>query len=234
MSARFEANLSGSPMPSGGCQGDCMLPSGRHITRGPLALCTQELFGGRHNLDLSLPVPLAGAHAEPLHLLLTDVVMPGLVTASMPPARRSGSRSGRCSEARRSRPSGLTTPLRAAPALSVRLLGYVGSAADGRLCPRYHPSHGSGLARLGQGGAREVVHPSQRAVLGRASHWPAMWPVEQPIQDATECEVAGPDGPVFTHLACHTAWAQESQVRRERPDRDGACGWWLCSAGCND
>jgi hypothetical protein len=40
---------------------------------------------------------------------------------------------------------------------------------------------------------------------------------EQHIQDANECEVAGPDGPVFAHLACHTAWSRESHVRRQRP-----------------
>jgi hypothetical protein len=39
---------------------------------------------------------------------------------------------------------------------------------------------------------------------------------EQRIEEANECEVAGPDGPVFAHLACHTAWSRESYVRRER------------------
>jgi hypothetical protein len=42
---------------------------------------------------------------------------------------------------------------------------------------------------------------------------------EQRIQDGNECEVVGPDGPVFAHLACHAAWTRESQVRRERPER---------------
>jgi len=40
---------------------------------------------------------------------------------------------------------------------------------------------------------------------------------EQGIQDAPECEVVGPDGPVFAHLACHKAWSRESYVRRQRP-----------------
>jgi hypothetical protein len=40
---------------------------------------------------------------------------------------------------------------------------------------------------------------------------------EQPVQGGNECEVAGPDGPVFAHLACHTAWSRESQVRRQKP-----------------
>jgi hypothetical protein len=40
---------------------------------------------------------------------------------------------------------------------------------------------------------------------------------EQRIHDPSECEVLGPDGPVFAHLACHTAWSLESQVRRQRP-----------------
>jgi hypothetical protein len=39
---------------------------------------------------------------------------------------------------------------------------------------------------------------------------------EQRIRDADECEVTGPDGSVFAHLACHMAWARESQVRRQR------------------
>jgi hypothetical protein len=39
---------------------------------------------------------------------------------------------------------------------------------------------------------------------------------EQRIQDASECEVDGPDGSVFAHLACHTAWARESQARRHK------------------
>ena len=41
---------------------------------------------------------------------------------------------------------------------------------------------------------------------------------EQRIQDASECEVAGPGGPAFAHLACHTAWSRESQARRHRPN----------------
>lgn len=40
---------------------------------------------------------------------------------------------------------------------------------------------------------------------------------DQRIQDAPECEVEGPDGSVFAHLACHTAWSRESYVRRQRP-----------------
>ena len=39
---------------------------------------------------------------------------------------------------------------------------------------------------------------------------------EQRIRDANECEVTGPDGSVFAHLACHMAWARESQVRRHK------------------
>jgi hypothetical protein len=45
---------------------------------------------------------------------------------------------------------------------------------------------------------------------------------EQPIHDPSECEVVGPDGPVFAHLACHTAWSLESQVRRQRPHATNA------------
>jgi hypothetical protein len=45
---------------------------------------------------------------------------------------------------------------------------------------------------------------------------------EQRVQDGNECEVAGPDGPVFAHLTCHTAWARESQVRRQKPDSTAA------------
>ena len=40
---------------------------------------------------------------------------------------------------------------------------------------------------------------------------------EQRIHDPSECEVVGPDGPVFAHLGCHTVWSLESQVRRQRP-----------------
>ena len=39
---------------------------------------------------------------------------------------------------------------------------------------------------------------------------------EERVQDGTECEVAGPDGSVFAHLACHIVWSRESQVRRQR------------------
>ena len=56
----------------------------------------------------------------------------------------------------------------------VWFLGYVGSAADSRPCPTYHPAHGSRLARLGQDGARRVVRPSRCALLGRSSHRPTM------------------------------------------------------------
>jgi len=39
---------------------------------------------------------------------------------------------------------------------------------------------------------------------------------EQPIQDATECEVAGPMARCSL-ISRAIRWAQESQVRRERP-----------------
>ena len=60
------------------------------------------------------------------------------------------------------------------------------------------------------------VLPDARCWAGPATGQPCVV-CEQRIQDANECEVAGPDGPVFAHLACHTAWSRESQVRRERP-----------------
>jgi hypothetical protein len=60
------------------------------------------------------------------------------------------------------------------------------------------------------------VLPDPRCWTGPATGQPCVV-CEQHIQDANECEVAGPDGPVFAHLACHTAWSRESHVRRQRP-----------------
>jgi hypothetical protein len=63
---------------------------------------------------------------------------------------------------------------------------------------------------------RLFVLPDSRCWAGPATGRPCVV-CEQPIQDATEIEAAGPDGPVFAHLPCHTAWSRESQVRRQKP-----------------
>jgi len=66
-------------MPSGGCQGDCMLPKRPPYNSRAVGSLHPGVVCGRHNLTSACLCRFAGAHAEPLHLLLTDVVMPGLV-----------------------------------------------------------------------------------------------------------------------------------------------------------
>jgi hypothetical protein len=67
------------------------------------------------------------------------------------------------------------------------------------------------------------VLPDSQSWDGPATGQPCVV-CEARVQDGTECEVVGPDGPVYAHLACYLTWSRESQVRvgRQKPGLPGA------------